>query len=99
MPVFAREISSNTTIAKATNYEDYVSDLKGLKKVGDQIATFGKGDKMYKLIAITKGVPEYQVTEYVLDRASGTRSAVTSATTIKGIQGVLNHQGAGLPGS
>jgi hypothetical protein len=30
MPVFAREISSTTTRAKATDKEEYISDLEGL---------------------------------------------------------------------
>ena len=104
MPVYARVISSQTTIAKATDKEEYISDLKGLE-VGNIIATFGKGDTTYTLLPLTDAEKQkhpkpfrYQVTEYALDRLTGTKSPVAGNIVI-GVQGVLNHQGAGLPGS
>ena len=97
MPVFAREISSTTTRAKATDKEEYISDLKGLGK-GVIMAAF-KGDTTYTFLTEADAkAGKYTVTEYVTDRASGTKSP-SGTTTVIGVQGVLNHQGLGLPGS
>lgn len=97
MPVFAREISSTTTRAKATDKEEYISDLKGLGK-GVIMAAF-KGDTTYTFLTEADAKDgKYTVTEYVTDRASGTKSP-SGTTTVIGVQGVLNHQGLGLPGS
>ena len=97
MPVFAREISSTTTRAKATDKEEYISDLKDLGK-GVIMAAF-KGDTTYTFLTEADAkAGKYTVTEYVTDRASGTKSP-SGTTTVIGVQGVLNHQGLGLPGS
>jgi len=104
MPVYARVISSSKTMAKATDKEEYISDLEGLGE-GVTIAAFGKGDTTYTPVALTpedkkthKKPYKYTVTEYVTDRASGTKS-IAGTTEVIGVQGVLNHQGLGLPGS
>ena len=105
MPVYSRVINSTTTRAKATDKEEYISDLEGLGEGVIMTAFDGKGDTTYTLLALSEDEKKthskpykYQVTEYVTDKASGTKSKA-GETTVIGVQGVLNHQGLGLPGS
>ena len=104
-PEYKRVISSSKTMAKATDKEEYISDLEGLEEDVTIAAFDGKGDTTYTPVPLTdaekkkhKKPYKYTVTEYVTDRVSGTKS-IAGTTTVIGVQGVLNHQGLGLPGS